>query len=163
MDKDVWSWKPGFRGSSIAPADEVGPELERIKEENNGELIPEVLIGEGKPSNSILHGFFEWNGKKAAHEHRLSQARLLARSIKVERIKSTSGPEQAFRVTRSNFIPRKNVYRDVEDIMQDPEARAELLQRALGELMAARRKYHRLQELAIVFRELDNVLTSLKT
>ena len=161
MKEDIWSWKPGFRGSAIAPADEVGPELERIKEENNGELLPEVLVGEGKPSNSILHGFFEWNGKKAAHEHRLSQARLLARSIKVERVKSTGGPEQAFRVTRSNYIPRKNVYRAVEDIMLDPEARAELLQRALSELLAARRKYHRLQELAIVFRELDKVLTEL--
>ena len=45
--------------------------------------------------------------------------------------------------------------------MLDPEARAELLQRALGELLAARRKYHHLQELAIVFRELDKVLTEL--
>lgn len=56
----------------------------------------------------------------------------------------------------------KNAYMAVDKIMEDPEARAELLKRALCELLAVRRRFHQLQELSIVFRELDELMASFK-
>ena len=49
-------------------------------------------------------------------------------------------------------------YRSVDEMMEDPETRVALLQRALNELVSFQRKYRGLQELAVVFRAVEDVL-----
>jgi hypothetical protein len=50
----------------------------------NGELSPERVVQEARSGDSPLHEFFEWDDEKAAHAHRIQQARSLIRSVRVE-------------------------------------------------------------------------------
>jgi hypothetical protein len=60
-------------------------EIQRIKAARrlpNDELPgPDILIQESLDPERPLHAVFEWDDSKAAHQHRLSQARKLLRSI----------------------------------------------------------------------------------
>lgn len=53
-------------------------------EDAEGRLTPEGVVKAAADSTSPLHALFEWDNKKAAHQHRIEQARSLIRSIKVE-------------------------------------------------------------------------------
>ena len=154
-------WKPGTRCSGVCPAAVAATALEKIRKANKGELESQTVVDAAKGNRHALHRFFEWDDSTAAHEHRCEQARLLIRSIEVIRSDEPDKPTRQYEVARAKFEPRRNVYRSIDDIMADPEMRADLLQRALGELLSMRRKYVRLQELSIVFREVDVVLETL--
>jgi hypothetical protein len=56
--------------------------LERLARE--GDLSPERVVEEAESKDSPLHGLFEWDDEKAAHAHRLQQARSLIRSVRIE-------------------------------------------------------------------------------
>ena len=59
-----------------------------------GGVQPSRLVDVSRPKNAPLHDAFEWDDKKAAEEHRLSQAR---RIIRITTIKKADGNgEQRF-------------------------------------------------------------------
>ena len=49
-----------------------------------GELTPSRVLHDAESPNSPLHGYFEWDDTEAAKQHRLHQARVLIRSVKVD-------------------------------------------------------------------------------
>lgn len=51
--------------------------------ESDGRLTAEDVVRAARTTTSPLHEFFEWDDEKAAHEHRLGQARALIRSVQV--------------------------------------------------------------------------------
>lgn len=51
--------------------------------ERDGRLTPEDVVHAASDRSSPLHGLFEWDDKKAAHSHRLTQARRLIRGVRV--------------------------------------------------------------------------------
>jgi hypothetical protein len=65
-------------------------ELKRIYD-RDGEVRASIVVMEATPKKSPLHSEFEWDDKKAAHQHRVSTAR---RIIKVTRIVSNEGVRQ---------------------------------------------------------------------
>lgn len=163
MDESVKvRWRPGCKITNTDP-EPVLNELTELTAANDGELFPEAVVDAAKKKRSALHGYFEWDDTKAANEHRLTQARRLIRCVEVVRPEAPDkGYTRAFQVARSKRDGKGQSYQQIEDIMADPDRRAELIQRALMELLAIRRKYHQLQELAIVFRELDAVVANYK-
>lgn len=72
------------KGSRLTDVDAqlVGPVLERLASENRSSA--EDIVEEGTKAASPLHRYFEWDDGEAAHQHRLSQARDLGRSIEIE-------------------------------------------------------------------------------
>lgn len=50
----------------------------------DGHLTAEAVVSDAANPKSPLHSRFEWDNSKAAHEHRLEQARALIRSVRVE-------------------------------------------------------------------------------
>ena len=48
-------------------------------EQPDGSITPEVVVADASNPDSPLHGHFEWNDSKAAHQHRLQQARAILR------------------------------------------------------------------------------------
>jgi hypothetical protein len=72
-----------YRGRTIkgVAAEDAFHELERIREAR--ELTAEAVVEESKPKDAVLHPAFEWNDKRAAHEHRLWQARNVIRCVQV--------------------------------------------------------------------------------
>ena len=53
-------------------------------ETKTGRLTPDAVVAHAKDEDSPLHECFEWDDSKAAHAHRLDQARSLITSVKVE-------------------------------------------------------------------------------
>jgi len=160
MDKA--RWKRGFRGSAKLDAQVALDEMNKIRKKNGGELAPEYVVEAAKAKRSKLHTFFEWDDGLAASKFRLSQAGLLMRSVEVEKSELPGASTRALELVRSKKVPKQMVYKPIEEVMKDPEDRAELLKRALSELLATRRKFSILQELSIVFREIDHVLENMR-
>ena len=155
-------WKSGFRGAAVIDARTAFKELEKIRKQHDGELDPQDVVDAARAARNKLHKLFEWDDGTAANKHRLEQARLLTRSIVVERVETPGIESRQYELTRSKQKPRSQVYVATDELMKDPDARGKLLQRALGDLLALRRRYSTLQELAIVFRSIDDVLENVK-
>lgn len=49
--------------------------------DDNGRLTPEGVVSAARDKNSVLHGEFEWDDRKAGHAHRLDRARELIREV----------------------------------------------------------------------------------
>jgi hypothetical protein len=111
-------------------------------------LHPEVVVdwAEHHP-DSALHRSFEWDDQKAAHSHRLWQARQI---IKLHVIDNRGQPQMI-----SLKIDRKagGGYRELADVMAKRDLRAMALQEALDDLRGFERRYSYLEELAGVWRE----------
>jgi hypothetical protein len=154
-------WRQGYRYSSLEEPEVVLKELEKIRAKHGGEANPEVVVEAARAPRNKLHKFFEWDDNVAAQEYRFEQARSLTRSIKVI---YEDAPDTAVRFYETEWKPdrKRKVYRPMEEIMKDPDARRQLLQRALGELIAMRTRYKGLQELSIVFRAVDDLLETIE-
>jgi len=141
-------------------------EVERIRAKNGGNATAEAVVEAAKSKRNPLHGEFEWDDAAAANEFRLVQARSLLRSIHVIRDDTPSDrPQRVYEVVtirQENEAKPKKVYQSVEEIMADPDSRAELLARALSELVAWQRRYRNLQELAVVFRAAEKLLETVE-
>ena len=141
-------------------------EVERIRAKNGGNATAEAVVEAAKSKRNPLHEEFEWDDEAAANEFRLTQARSLLRSIHVIRDEVASDrPQRIYEVVTIRGDDEKKVrkvYQSVEEIMADPDSRAELLARALSELVAWQRRYRNLQEWAVVFRAAGKLLETVE-
>ena len=55
-----------------------------LAELHQGRITPEMVVDAARDPNSPLHSAFTWDDAQAAHEHRLAQARVLLRRVRVE-------------------------------------------------------------------------------
>ena len=148
--------------ASKLDAEKVHAELETIREAKGGELRADDVVEAAKDNASSMHDGFEWDDTAAAHQHRKQQARQIVQSIKIVPGQSTTGEHtRAYQISPSDVSDGRS-YQRIEDILRDPVKRAAMLQQALNELVTIRRRYAQLQELSIVFREIDNVLMTVK-
>ena len=137
----------------------AGEELEKI-EARDGEITPGAVVDAARPEGSALHKCFEWNDAKAAEQYRLTQASTLIRCIVVkpeeEEIKE---PVRMF----VNCNPtddgqkRSGSYINFRSAFEDPESRAVVIANAKHELQVFRAKYSKLNELAKVFKAIDEL------
>lgn len=153
-------WKQGSQFRT--PADVAHGVVEAIRKKNGGSASAEDIVQAAKAARNPLHGDFEWDDKAAAHEHRLWRARNMMNSFVVVRGDlKTDRPQRVYEVVREPQDGKhriKHVYRTVDDIMKDTDLRAELLGRAMNELISIRNRYRDLQELAVVLRAIDTVV-----
>lgn len=148
-----YAWRPGSRIS--IDAGKAGRELERIRRANDGALTQQVVLEQARSANSSLHPHFEWNDGEAAEKFRLGQAGELIRSITVDVSRSnlSEKPIRAFiNVVRDNG---ERSYTSTLVAMSDKELRDQVIRAAWAELLAVRKKYEGLEELARVFAAID--------
>lgn len=143
--------------------------IEAVRKRNGGEASADAIVKAAKVKRNPLHPEFTWDDSEAAHEYRLEQARYMMRNLVVIRKElSTDRPQRVYEVIRKPQDPEKGrqrtryAYRSTDDIMADPDMRAELLGRALRELTSIRDRFRDLQELAVVLRAIDEVLVSVE-
>lgn len=74
-------FRKGSRISGVAVA-AARQELLRIRQDR-GDITPEIVVEEAASEDSPIHAAFEWDDEDAAHEHRLSQARHLVKSVRL--------------------------------------------------------------------------------
>lgn len=156
-----FGWEKGSRLTGL-DAEKCWDALEAIREKK-GEHCAADIVEAARPKRSPLHGAFEWDDSKAAQEYRLVQAGTLRRSIEVVYAEAPEIPTRAFEVSRVVHEPKGKVtryFQSTDEVMSDPDKRAAVLTEALRQLQALRTKFRALQELAIVWREVDTVLAS---
>lgn len=70
-------------------SEEIKVELEKIAAKNGGRLTPDDVLNEAKKAGSPLHDAFEWDNTKAGHMYRITQARTLIRSVRIDVVTTT--------------------------------------------------------------------------
>ena len=125
--------------------------LRRVAKENDGMVLPEVVVDAARPESSPLHKYFTWEDTEAAEKWRIHEARNLLR-VTVEYIGTDKNPVRVF-VSLTNDREDEGGYRVTADVMDDAELYRMMLQDALDELESFRRKYERIKELRAIFRE----------
>lgn len=129
--------------------DQVAAELARLAQ-RRGFLTPAQVVAAAKDARSPLHQCFTWDDSKAAHAHRLWQAREL-----IAHVEFAPTPKHApFRayVNVRHEGESEGRYVSTVDALADPETRKAVVQRALGDLERTRERYEQLTELASVWR-----------
>ena len=80
-------------GSAPIPAQVIGEELERIRLNADGRLIPADIVAAARPAKAPLHPCFVWDDTEAAKRWREHQARNLVRIVMTV---EEAGPAPAF-------------------------------------------------------------------
>ena len=145
----IYKWKI----PNLLPVDAqtAGEELDRIYREN-GRLEPAQIVDESRDNAAPLHPCFEWDDVVAAEKYRQTQAQMIVRSIVTVQEK----PNRELVETRA-FVSVQQEYKPIEVVANSEEQMQELLRTALAELMAFRRKYSILSELAGVMHAIEEV------
>jgi len=151
-----------------------GERIEVLQEEFNGEVTPDVVLGDAQHEDSPLNSFFEWDDTQAAIQYRRTQARYLLRSIHVVvKVNDQETTTRAFhRVTIHDTEPADNghevdepeprqVYVSVQQVFTDAELRRQAIAEALRQLTSWRERYQQYQELAHVFKFIDTIQDTL--
>ncbi len=127
----------------------IRSELQAIKDANaEGLLKPDDVVKRAEDAASPLHRYFEWDGDKAAHQWRLTQARALIRTVECVMPNDKS----------ESFVPRfvslrfdRNKegggYREIGDVVGNKKFLEELEQTAKKDIDALLRRYEVLKEL----------------
>ena len=128
-------------------------ELDLVKQDNGGILRPiDVVNWASEHPDSSLYSRFEWNDPKAGHQYRLWQARHII-SVQVTSIETKD--TRMFVSVQSQRKLSDGGYHSVEDVLDNPNLYAEMLEEARCELNRLRRKYRALVELKSIWDAID--------
>lgn len=147
-----YTWRPGARLRGDAQV--VGELLDDLVKEHGGQLRPGQILKAATPKGSPLHGYFEWNDKRAANKYRLSQAGNILRALCIVSISPDVAPMRAYVVESQQgpYVPSKVVF-------AEPSRRTAMALKAMVELTAWRRRWQPLAaEMRDVFRSIDDVI-----
>lgn len=122
--------------------------------ESDGLLKPEDVVNFAADPETALHKAFEWNDSKAAHAHRLWQARQLIVSVHIVDNRSPE-PIQAWVSLKSDRTNPGGGYRDTVAVLSDAELRQQMLETFWDEYDRMRERYQRFEELAEIFKTGD--------
>lgn len=144
--------------------------LRKIARKNNGILLPEDVLKAAEPKGSPLHDICEWNDGDAAHQYRLWQVRTFIGTVSVvyedrtEKVFNVESVDYESKVPREwAHIPsdREGGYRQLRDVMKDPEMRREFI---LNELRTCRSRLSNrpCEEFSPVIEAIDAVISELE-
>jgi hypothetical protein len=128
----------------------VGKALGQISAKNGGRLRPAHVVDAARPPRHSLHRHFIWDDRKAAELHRLDQARALIRSIVV--VDDDADDDDQSRPAFVSVVQDGRAYRAIDEVLRSPDLQLRLLQRALDELRAFERRYHRFEDICTLVR-----------
>ena len=160
VEYGIARWRDGYR--SPVAAEDAYEEIEKIHKANDGNVSAENLVEKAKSKRNKLHPAFTWDDAEAGVKCRLAEARNIMNALHVVRAEAPSRAARKYELRRLPPVDGeknvRHVYCTTEDILKDPDARADLLKRAIGELVSTQHRYRGLQELAQVFKAVDEVL-----
>ena len=157
-----YRFKPGTRIKS--PVESVVTEIERATVDGRVEM--QALVDNAKPKDAPLHREFDWHNATAANKWRLEQARKIVQSV--EYVPKDSPPVRNYHSIETVTIepgeePKiVRAFRSIDDIMECPESRADILLQAIRDVQSLRKKYGALQELSKVWSALDKAISEIK-
>lgn len=150
----VYEWKR----SMPVKAQDAGEYLSRL-ENKHGKLTQGLIVEESTPKEAPLHGLFEWDNSKAADEYRKSQAGYILRNLVVVKVAQAEikGPSEVRAFV--NVTDKNNLgYVSIDTALRDCDMRDHLLQSAVSDLKAFRKKYIQLKELTNLIAVIDKAI-----
>lgn len=140
-----------FKKSSYIKANAQidGEMCERLAADDN--LSAKALLDANRPEDAPLHNAFEWDDSVAAESWRVHQARHIINSLEV--VIDGKEPVRAY----FNIVRTEPEYRHIDTILQRQDTTQALLLTAYRELLAFRKKYSKLEQLAQVFAAVDQL------
>jgi hypothetical protein len=110
----------------------------------DGRILPEDVVEAASEVSSPIHNNFEWDDTKAAHEHRIWQARqLITYKFKVE----GETKQQFYNVKVVVNSEPVQGYFTKEKVLSEREMYLHLLKEAVGEIKYWEKKYEEIKEL----------------
>lgn len=151
-----YGWKRSWDAKGLTASVAVKT-LEKVKEKY-GELTPENLVEHSQNPKSYLHPLFEWDDNKAAHAHRLQQARLIINNVEITIISNGESKNiGAYEIVRTES---DSGYKNIETFTRsDVEYVKESTLKAMQQLSSKMKAYREFD--SIVF-ELDKVTKKLE-
>lgn len=146
--------------SRAVSAQVVGEAVERLSDRNGGVCPPSALVEDARPCSSVLHELFEWDDWTAAEAHRRDQARRTIRELRVVR-ETDQGEEhvQAFvHVIRMDDDRAAEGYRLTSLVVRSKDEYGQVLDEAMAQLRAWKRRYEHLSELGVVLGAIDRIV-----
>lgn len=142
-------------------AQRIGERLAAIAEDEGGALHPRDVVADARQPTSPLHPLFEWDDRKAAVAHRLTQARDIIGSIVVHVTGEEDSTLHYVRRDASPQRPERFVAVTIRD-GTDSYERAPASERARTELERWIRRYRPRPELADAVRCAEEALDAIK-
>jgi len=138
-------------------AEEIGNNLEVIRQFHGGEVKPVEILEFAADKNSQLNKYFEWDNDKAGHKYRLSQARYMLSHVYIV-VDASNGPEEvrAF-ISVSSEVHKGKRYTSVDNALTNENYREQTLSKALREVRLWQNKYGQYKELSSVFKAIDRL------
>lgn len=96
MSKETTVYRRGFGAHRPVAANIAVQAIAKI-EEKYGRVTPQAVVDEARSPKSPLHSLFNWDDKSAAAAYRLVQARVLIKSIVIE--KDIAGQKEPIHLT----------------------------------------------------------------
>ena len=148
----TYTYRAGYRPALKDPQ-AVGDKLQELRDKHKG-LTASIVIEDAKNKKSVLHGAFEWNDSKAAHEWRLHSARHLMRAVITKELDSSGEIryQPAFVFVKTEEGPR---YESLARVLDDDEMRLQVINRALKEFEQWQKRYEEYEEFLSVFESFD--------
>jgi hypothetical protein len=146
----IYNFKSASRFDKTLDPQAVGERLANLPA-----LTPANVVEDARPEDAPTHAAFTWDDAAAAAKCRLEEARYLIRMV-VTVTPDSDAEERAF-VPVTIHDTDDQEYVPLNIAMNDADYRAQVLHRALNELLALKRKYQELYELAQVFAEVDSL------
>jgi hypothetical protein len=153
------SWRQGSQHKIDAAV--AASEISRLAEANGNRVDASDVVEAASSPLSPLHPEFEWDDSEAAKQHRLAQARQMMSAIRVVFETPKNGnmvTSFTVAVQKLGSDHRKHDYTTMAYAISDADLRAEVLQTALRELAAFKRKYSELSELAQLIVVIDRTI-----
>lgn len=139
-------------------------ELESIRRETGGVLMPERVVAFAKNANTELHKHFTWDDGEAAHKYRLVQAGGLIRAV----VKILPNPHanEMIRVRAYISLPMDRQttggYRLVDDVLKDPNAADIALESFVEDVERLQAKYSAFRRLVPMLAAISEVVATQK-
>lgn len=132
-----------IKAAGRADPQAIGEAIAKVAAKSGGRPDPEKVVEAAKSRNSALHPHFEWDDAKAAHSHRLDQARNLIRIIKT--VDEDTGEVEPAYLSINNEDGRD--YYPIDQVKRNADLQIALMKQAARDLTAWQNRYKMLKDL----------------
>ena len=125
------------KGSMLSKeqAQRYGPSIQAIADSNDGEVTALQVLEDASGKRSPLHDFFQWDDTEAARQYRLTQARLMIRSVDIVYVDSRGNeskqakafPSVAYQDDRTEENRVRHHYLTAQRVFDDEDTRQEII------------------------------------
>ena len=137
------------------------------------EDLPGLIIEDSKSELSPLNDYFEWNNEKAGWKWRRHQAQVLLCTIEVQIVRPDVEDvvyTRAFHPVKLTITPQNkdeksyeiSTWTVKERILEDPNLRRQIIDKAIRELNQWREKYNQYTELSTMFDAIQQLRLDIK-